>query len=87
MKTGTLTNIGQHDWVAVSLTAYEFAITGLTQYALIELGTADGLSADGSSAFAFAETNAGLGAATTQHMYFMPAESGTSTSTCRTALA
>src|SRR5438477_182937 len=80
MKTGTLTNVGQHDWVAVSLTAnqaYEFAITGLSEFAFVELGTADGLSADGASAFAVPSTNTGLGSATTQKMYFMPAASGT----------
>jgi len=80
MKTGTLTNVGQHDWVAVSLTAnqaYEFAITGLSEFAFVELGTADGLSAAGNSAFAVASTSAGLGAAATQYMYFMPSASAT----------
>jgi hypothetical protein len=80
MKTGTLTNVGQHDWIAASLTAnqaYKFTITGLTQYAFVELGTAGGLSGDGTSAFAVADTSAGLGAAATQYMYFMPAASGT----------
>ena len=80
MKTGTLTTVGQHDWVAVSLTAnqaYEFAITGLSEFAFVELGTADGLSAAGNSAFAVASTSAGLGAAATQYMYFMPSASAT----------
>jgi hypothetical protein len=35
------------------------------------------LSGDGTSAFAVPSTNSGLGAATTQKMYFMPAASGT----------
>ena len=78
--TGELTNIGQHDWVAVTLTAnqaYEFTITGLSQYAQIELGTAAGLSGDGDGAFATPSTDTGLGSAVTQNMYFMPSVSGT----------
>ena len=78
--TGELTNIGQHDWVAVTLTAnqaYEFTITGLSQYAQIELGTAAGLSGDGDGAFAIPSTDTGLGSAVTQNMYFMPSVSGT----------
>jgi len=80
MKTGALTNVGQHDWVVVSLTAnraYEFTITGLSQYAFVELGTADGLSGVGTSAVAVSSTSAGLGSPATQYMYFMPATSGT----------
>ena len=77
--SGELTNIGQHDWIAVSLVggqSYEITITGLSQYAQIELGTASGLAGDGTGAFAAPNTTVGLGSATTQNMYFMPSASG-----------
>ena len=80
MSTGKLTNIGQHDWIAVTLTAnqaYETTITGLSQDATVSLGTADGLSADGLGASGIASIDVGLIPGSTQNMYFMPATSGT----------
>lgn len=64
MATGKLTNIGQHDWIAVSLTAnqaYEFTIVG----ALAEIGTADALSGDGLAAFSIAASSVGISPAGT----------------------
>ena len=80
MATGTLTNVGQDDWVAVNLTAnqtYEISIIGLSQFAKVEVGAAGTLSADGTGAFAVPGTDAGLGTATTQRKYFTPSVSGT----------
>ena len=76
MATGTLTNIGQHDWIAVSLTAnqaYEFTIVG----AGAEIAMASDLSGDGTSAFSIAATSVGISPSGTQFMYFMPSVSGT----------
>jgi hypothetical protein len=75
--TGTLTNIGQNDWIAVSLTAdqaYEITTNGLSQYAQVQVenGAAEG-------------DNSGIGEATTglygatvtaNDAYFMPTASG-----------
>jgi hypothetical protein len=79
---GTLKNVGQHDWIAVTLTAnqaYEVTVTGLSQYGQVTLGTATGLAGDGTSATAIPSSNIGsIGVSgTTQDMYFMPATSGT----------
>jgi hypothetical protein len=76
MPTGRLTNIGQHDWIAVSLTAnqaYEFTIVS----ASAEIATADALSGNGTAAFSIAASSVGLSPAGTQYMYFMPSVSGT----------
>jgi hypothetical protein len=73
--TGTLTNVGQDDWIAVSLTAnqaYEFTITG----AGASIGLASNLSG-ATSAFSIDAANVGLSPSGTQYMYFMPAVSGT----------
>jgi hypothetical protein len=78
--SGRLVNVGQHDWIAVSLAAnqaYEFTVNGLTQFASVELATAAGLSGDGTLAAAVPGTDAGLGKATTRNLYFMPSASGT----------
>jgi len=62
MSTGRLTNLGQHDWIAVTLTgnqAYEMTITGLSQFGSVTLGTADALAGDGEGATAIPSTNIG----------------------------
>jgi hypothetical protein len=64
MRTGKLTNIEQHDWIAVSLTAnqaYEFTIVG----ASAEIGTADVLSGDGLAASSIAASSVGISPAGT----------------------
>jgi len=80
MATGKLANIGQHDWIAVSLIAnqaYEMTITGLSQDASVTLGTAAGLAADGTGADAIPTSDIGLVSGSTDDLYFMPAASGT----------
>src|SRR5438270_4475621 len=77
MATGTLTNIGQKDWIAVSLTAnqaYEFTIVG----AGAEIAMASDLSGDGTSAFSIAASSVGLSPSGTQYMYFMTSDDHTS---------
>ena len=78
---GTLTNLGQHDWIAVALTAnqaYEVAVSGLSEYGSAIIGTASGLPADGQSAAALPTGNIGAFAnGGTESLYFMPAASGT----------
>ena len=73
--SGTLTNVGQDDWIAVSLTAnqaYEFTITG----AGASIGLASNLSG-ATFASSIPAADVGLSAAGTQYMYFMPSVSGT----------
>jgi hypothetical protein len=80
VTTGTLTNIGQKDWVAVSLTAnqaYEVTVNGLSAGGSVSIGTAQGLSEDGLSSFATANFGLGGGSATPQSIYFMPSATGT----------
>ena len=78
MTTGTLSTAGQHDWLAVSLTAnqaYLFTITGLTSDASVFVGAADDLDADGQilgQVFTFPSATE-----QTQTVWFDPSTSGT----------
>jgi hypothetical protein len=77
MASGTLSQRGQHDWLAISLTAnqaYLFTITGLTNYAFLEVGTADALSGDGVSLSNVPTTLDAT--AQTQTVWFDPSASG-----------
>jgi hypothetical protein len=76
--TGTLSTAGQHDWLAVTLTAnqaYLFTVTGLTNDASVFVGSADDLDADGQilgQVFTFPSATA-----QTQTVWFDPSTSGT----------
>lgn len=79
MSTGTLTNAGQQDWVAVSLAAgqaAEFTITGLSALGSVTFGTAAQLAADGLTSTATAAVTS-AGTAATLALFATPAAAGT----------
>jgi hypothetical protein len=73
---GTLANVGQHDWIAVSLSAnqaYEVTVNGLTSQAQVTVRTASGTDdAVGASAALI-----GSFSGANDYAYFMPSSSGT----------
>jgi hypothetical protein len=79
MANGTLGEKGEHDWLAVTLAtgqAYEFTITGLTDLASIQVGTAAALD---KGIVADQVVNVFPGSATpqTQAVWFTPDSGGT----------
>ena len=74
--TGTLTNVGQHDWIAVSLVAnqaYEITVGGLSAGAAVTVQTANGTEVP----YGVAASSITPGTATDNYTYFMPSSSGT----------
>ncbi|HEY5210079.1 MAG TPA: VCBS repeat-containing protein [Stellaceae bacterium] len=77
---GELTNIGQEDWIAVSLTAnqaYEVTVTGLSYLSSVSIGTAAALAGDGTGASSLPSDEIFSGPPIRQNTYFMPSVSGT----------
>jgi DNA gyrase inhibitor GyrI len=74
--TGTLANIGQHDWIAISLVgdqAYEVTINGLTNDASVTVQNATGVDVPGGEN----TTLTGDFTVANNYTYFMPSTSGT----------
>jgi hypothetical protein len=79
MASGTLGEKGEHDWLAVTLSAgqaYEFTITGLSNFASVQVGTATALD-EGVFATQTEDLPPGLATPTTQTIWFTPDSSGT----------
>ena len=79
---GTLGVPGEVDWLAVSLSAnqaYEFTISGLTDFAQIELGAAVDLQYGGGALVNALNPYLGVSAATlaTDNIWFTPEQTGT----------
>ncbi len=79
MPSGTLTKIGENDFVPLLLTANqacEITITGLSEYAPISLDAGAALAESGVMASGSPVSN-GTYPAGTHSIYFMPAATGT----------
>ena len=77
MATGTLSAVGQHDWLQVSLTAdqaYLVTLDGLSDYAGLEIGTAAALD---EGVFAIATPPTAGATPRTETAFFTPDASGT----------
>ena len=76
---GTLGETGEHDWLAVTLAAgqaYEFTVTGLSNFASIRVGTAAALD-EGIVAVQNLQLDPGIVAPATQTVWFTPDTGGT----------
>ena len=77
--TGSLTTIGEHDWLAVSLTAgqaYSFSLTGLSEFSALEVGTVSELD-EGAESVGSTIAGQAEGASSTTTVFFRPDASGT----------